>query len=198
MSVNVRTGCMMSGKTIESIKNATTLLDVLDEKGLFINNKLDDRDSKHIVSSNSSGYNGISNRFDIYSVNYLDEMEDKMNLYNVCCIDESQFFTDLEVFVKKWLKLGKHFFISGLNSDWKGEDFGQIKDLLCVSTSFIVLNAKCVECLKEFKLLGKTNIMQIADACMTGKISGSNSQIETGGKDKYVPLCYKHHCEFMK
>lgn len=41
------------------------------------------------------------------------------------------------------------------------------------------------------------NIRMIPDACRTGKIGGSKSQIESGGKEKYIPLCFEHHREHL-
>ena len=197
MSCNVYTGCQSSGKTIENVTNATKWVDVLDCEGLFVHNRLDTRDPKNIVSSNSSSYGGISKKFHIVTCETLAEIDHLTREYSIISIDEVQFFPDIVHFVKKWLDEGKHIFCSGLNTNWKGEDFGDVKELLKYATTFKVLTSKCSWCRDEFKLKGLNDVIQIPDACRTAKIGGSNSIIETGGKEMYIPLCYKHHKEYL-
>lgn len=198
MSCQVFLGCQASGKTISNITEATRWLDVLDERGLYINSIIDTRDEEHGVSSNSSSYNGISSKFDIIKVTNLVEVYSRVNLdnYNVISIDEIQFFpNDLEYFVKDMLSKGKHIICSGLDSDWMGQDFGQVRELLKLSTGgFTKLSAKCLWCKEK---MVERNIRMIPDACRTGKISGSKSQVESGGKDKYIPMCLEHHREHL-
>lgn len=201
MSLHVYTGCMASSKTTSNIKDATMFLDVLKYKGLFIHNCRDTRDTKNIVSSNSSSFHGISPAFEIITVNNLEEADSKVSEYNIISIDEFHFYSNPTDIIIKWLAMGKHLFVSGLNSDWKGNDeggFSNIKNLLHLATSFTVLHAKCYFCAEECLANGNTNVTQISDACRTGKISGSKEQIEVGGIGTYVPLCYKHHQELLK
>ena len=197
MSLKVFVGCQSSGKTLSNITEATLWLDVLDERGLYINSIIDTRDDVHMISSNSSSYNGVSDKFDIVKVKNLFDVLTMVNLdnYNVVSIDEIQFFQDLEEFVKLLLSKGKHIICSGLDSDWMGQDFGQVKELLKLATSgFTKLSAKCVWCKDR---MTERNIRMIPDACRTGKIGGSKSQVESGGKDKYIPLCFEHHKEHL-
>lgn len=197
MSCQVFVGCQASGKSTSNIVEATKWLDVLGGKGLFINSIIDTRDEINIVSSNSSGYRGISEAFDIIKVSKLEEIKYLVDLdkYDVISIDEVQFYSDLEDFVKFLLSKEKHVICSGLDSDWLGMDFGQVNKLLKLSTAgFNKLFAKCIWC----KELSKTkNVRLINDACRTGKISGSSQQIEAGGKDKYIPLCFQHHRQHL-
>lgn len=198
MSLHIFTGCQASGKTISCIIEATKWLDVLDHKGLFIHYKDDKRDEKNIISSNSSGYKGLSDKFDVLSVLSLDEIFNDQSFqiddYSIICVDEIQFFPDLEKVIVKLLNTGKHIFCSGLDSDWKGDDFGQVKELLKHSTSFVKMNAKCVWCFREYNHI---DVNLIPNACRTGKISGENKIIDCGGSDKYIPLCLRHHKEHL-
>lgn len=199
MSLQVFVGCQSSGKTLSNITESTRWLDVLDERGLYINSVIDTRDEVNNVSSNSSSYKGVSDKFDVVKVNNLFDVLLFVNLddYNVISIDEIQFFTnDLEKFVKLLLSKGKHVICSGLDSDWMGHDFGQVKELLKLATSgFTKLSAKCVWCKER---MTERNIRMIPDACRTAKIGGSKNQIESGGKDKYIPMCLEHHREHLR
>lgn len=196
MSCQVFVGSMMSGKSIANITEATKWIDVLGGKGLYINSIIDTRDPINIISSNSSSYKGISDKFDIIQVLHLSEVKEKINIdnYDIISIDEINFFDDLESFVKFLLNKGKHVICSGLDSDWLAEDFGEVSKLLKISTEFTKLHAKCIWCVRD---MNHRNVRLIPNACRTGKISGSNEKVETGGKDKYVPLCLEHHNEHL-
>ncbi len=194
MSCQVFVGCQASSKTISNIAEATKWIDVLDCKALFINSNIDTRDLERVVSSNSSSYKGLSDKFDILKVDKLSEIFMSIDGYEVICIDEIQFYPDLEDFVRFCLNKGKHVICSGLDSDWMGNDFGQVSKLLKLSTSFTKLSAKCLWCRERTKT---NDIRAIPDACRTGKLISSNKQIEAGGKDKYVPLCLPHHRQHL-
>lgn len=192
MSLSLFVGCQKAGKTITNIKMATEYIDVFDVQGLFINSSIDTRDEENVISSNSSSYKGVSKKFTCLKVARLSEVYDLVNINNFNCIsiDEIQFFEDIEEFVVEMLKLGKHLFCSGLDSDWRGMDFGHVKELLKYSTTFVKMYAKCKFCVDD-NLCG--NIERVSNATKTGKISGSSEQIECGGDDKYIPLCLMHH-----
>ncbi len=196
MSLTVYTGTIASGKTLDCIFNATRWLDVLEQKGLFIHNRLDTRDSKNIISSNCSSYNGISWRFDVQSVLSLSDVVNLEN-YNVICVDGAQFFGDLETEIVRWIAMGKFIFCSGLEEDWRGENFGQIKRLRKYAREYFVKCAKCKICVDESKLAGIVNLYLIPDACKNGKISGSKEIIEVGGNEIYAPVCLQHHEELL-
>ena len=191
---------MASGKTIGNIEDATRWLDVLDERGLFIHHVWDSRDPGNIISSNSSSYNGVSSKFEVITVSSLKDVESIVDItkYTVISIDELQFFDQLEHYMLKWMNLKKHIFASGLVSDWKGEDFGEVKELIKHATNIVFRKAKCCWCAEEFKNAGNCNVLLIPDACRTGKIAGSMNKIEVGGKDKYLPLCLIHHTKHLE
>lgn len=197
MSCQVFVGCMMSGKSIANITESTRWVDVIGGKGLYISSNIDTRDPINIVSSNSSSYKGLSDKFDIIQVSHLLEVKEKVNIdtYDILSIDEINFFDDLEEFVKFLLSKGKFVICSGLDTNWLGEDFGQVKELLKISTEFTKLHAKCAWCVKD---MSHRNVKLVPNACRTGKISGSNEKIEVGGKDKYIPLCLEHHYEHLR
>ena len=196
MSLQVFVGCQSSGKSVSNIREGTKWIDVLEKRGLYINSRIDTRDPINIVSSNSSSYRGLSDQFDIVSVLNLEEVKFLVNLdlYDVISIDEVQFYPDLERFVKFLLNKNKHIICSGLDSDWMGQEFGQVTKLLKMSTYFEKLHAKCLWCCQR---MNHTNLHLIPNACRTGKISGTSNQVQAGGKDVYVPMCIPHHLEHL-
>ncbi len=194
MSCQVFVGCQAASKTISNIAEATKWIDVLGCKALMINSNIDTRDVDNIISSNSSSYKGLSDKFDIHKVDRLCEVLNLIDNYQIICIDEIQFYPDLEDFVRICLNKGKHIICSGLDSDWLGNDFGEVSKILKLSTSFIKLSAKCLWCRERTTV---NDLRAIPDACRTGKLTASKKQIEAGGKDKYVPLCLPHHREHL-
>jgi thymidine kinase len=197
MSLEVFCGCQSSGKTQANISISTKYVDVLKCKGLFINSSIDTRDNERVISSNSSSYNGISERFIKIKVFKLMDVINEVNLndYPIISIDEVQFYPDLIEFVKTCLNMDKHIICSGLDTDWKGNDIGYTCKLLSLSTHFKKLTAKCSWCKNE---LNSTNIRNIPDACRTGKLINTNNIIiEAGNDELYVPLCLKHHREHL-
>lgn len=194
MSVTVFTGCQACGKTNRMIEAATQHSDVLDEEGiLMIHHPSDTRDEKNVISSNSSSYLGLSPKFVVSTSDSLKFVDEIAVQFNLICIDEIQLFDDLAEYCRKWRDEGKHVFCAGLNLDWRGNDYGHVKDLMSVQTSYHVLTAKCVHCLHEIKDRGLVNVHEIPTACRTGKIGGTDDVTEIGGKERYVPLCFRHH-----
>lgn len=194
MSCQVFVGCQASSKTISNIAEATKWIDVLGCRALMINSNIDTRDIERVISSNSSSYRGLSDGFDAIKVNNLFDIVHLIDNYQVICIDEIQFYPDLEDFVRLCLNKKKHIICSGLDSDWLGNDFGEVSKLVKLSTSFTKLSAKCLWCRQRTTV---SDIRAISDACRTGKLAASIKQIEAGGSDKYVPLCLPHHRQHL-
>lgn len=204
MSLSVYTGPMCSGKTSANMSEMTTHVDTIDGiSALYINHIFDTRDAKNLVSSNSSSYNGISKKIDVIQVTTLAEVESKVDFskYSIVGIDEAQLFPDLEEYVRKWLiDYTKHLFVSGLDTDFEGNDFGYIKDILKYSSKFVKLQSRCKKCIIELtKTHGEgCHFSNIPYASFTGRIGGSEAQVQVGGLDMYVPLCLMHHQEHLK
>jgi thymidine kinase len=159
---------------------------------LLINSSVDTRDTSRTVSSHSSSYKGVSDKITILSVLTLGEVD--VTKYDIVGVDECQFFPDLLETVEKWLKLGKHIYCAGLDSDAKMKKFGQVHDLLHLSDRFVKLTAYCSLCLKEKKydILTPDNL---PTASFTGRVVAhyqSKTQIDVGGADKYQPVCRFH------
>jgi len=208
-SLSVFTGPMYSGKTSHLIQSLTQHADIYHTNILLINSSLDNRDEEKVISSHSSSYKGISDKIAILSVPSLTVVN--TDQYDIIGVDECQFFPDLYITIKAWLKSGKHIYCAGLDSDAGMNIFGQVHQLLHLADRFIKLTAYCKPCLKERKneILTPDNL---PPASFTGRINNivtcqqhchnhdhqqqqshqQQQQIDVGGMDKYQPVCRYH------
>jgi thymidine kinase len=74
----------------------------------------------------------------------------KIDNYQIIGIDDCQFFQDLTLTIKIWLKKQDKFFIvSGLDYDYRKKEFGQTLSLRDLSDNFLYLQSKCSYCDKR-------------------------------------------------
>jgi thymidine kinase len=97
-------------------------------------------------------------------------------------IEEAQFFRGLQQFVWSCLRSNKtiHILLVGLDGDANQTPFGEISQCIPLASSIVKLNALCSQCKDG------------TEAPYTIKKSGSESQIDVGGSDKYEAVCLKH------
>lgn len=98
---------------------------------------------------------------------------------SVILINEGQFFSDL--FENVLLLVEKHnlrVYISGLDSDYKRENFGQMRDLLPYCDMITKLHSFCSKCKNGTR------------AVFTQRISNEENQVVVGSEN-YLPLCRK-------
>jgi thymidine kinase len=169
------TGPMWSGKTTE-------LLRLFDRKTraslkcLLVKHGIDNRYGENLVATHTN-IEGYSNKVQALSCESISDIFTKVTVtdYNSIFIDEIQFFVDktrcLEI-----LKHGVDVVVAGLNGDWKQEMFPDMDKLFACASDIRLLTAICGVCKKN-------------EACYTSKICTTNSQIDVGGADKYVPTC---------
>jgi len=174
MSLELKIGCMFSGKTTEIIKEVTRL-SVIEKKILLINSSLDDRYDVNKVCSHNN------NKLDCISVSKLEDIP--LEKYTDCeyiIIDEGQFFEDLYDFVSVAIDLNnKHVIIVGLNGDSERNNFGDIYRLYPLADKITLLTAMCIIC-KD----GTPGIF-------SKKITDDTNQTDIGSTDKYIPVCRK-------
>ncbi|MCD6450612.1 MAG: thymidine kinase [Thermotogaceae bacterium] len=92
-------------------------------------------------------------------------------------IDESQFFNENLFFVvKELIDKGIDVFCAGLDLSFKQNPFPTTMKLLALADSVIKKKAVCSIC-------GEHN------ATLTFKTSGGESEIDVGGKEKYIAVC---------
>ena len=183
-------GPMFSSKT-------TTLLGRLFSEAeiglriLYVNHSKDDRSDGSFSTHNplhkdypvheKVTFLVMSNIFDLVTI---------AENYDVIGIDEAQFFEDLYDGVE-WLVEGlhKHVIVSGLNGSYKREKIGQFLRLEPLSDTYTKLTAWCLECAK---------VKKRTPAPFTHRFSGGISLKETGGIDKYIPVCRKCYSQLNR
>lgn len=103
-------------------------------------------------------------------------------------IEEAQFFKGLLVFVKECMSMGRDVLLVGLDGDASQKPFGEIFDCIPYANKVTKINALCFLCKDG------------TEAPYTIKTSEKNaeSQVDVGGADKYVSVCFKHMTEYYK
>ncbi|MDP4281388.1 MAG: thymidine kinase [Bacteroidota bacterium] len=104
---------------------------------------------------------------------------------NVIGIDEAQFFDgELPSVCNKLANSGIRVIVAGLDTDYRGNPFGPMPDLLAIAEYVTKLHAVCMNCgdLANF----------------SHRIIANPRQVVLGEKDAYEPLCRKCYLEKLK
>jgi len=138
--IEVICGSMFSGKTEELIRRVRRTQIAKMETSIF-KPKIDKRYSpEHIVSHNQL-------KLDAQIVSTAEEILTKSESVEVVAIDEAQFFENALVDVsKKLAKQKKRVIVAGLDTDYRGEPFGPMPQLMCEADYVDKLRAICVNC----------------------------------------------------
>jgi len=187
-TLHVYVGPMFSGKTGKLLKKLTKYADITASNPLLINHTADQRVQIASVSSHSSQFKKVSEKITTTSAAKLENV-DATN-YNVIGIDEAQFFPDLYEQVKKWLGEGKKIICAGLDGDANMETFGQTEKMVHLADKFVKMRAICAKCHAADGTWVK--------APFTIKFLGDkDAQIESGGSEKYMPVCRRHFVPYL-
>jgi thymidine kinase len=100
----------------------------------------------------------------------------KLGTSEVILINEGQFFSDLEEFVRVLLKNGKKIYVCGLDGDFERKKFGQILDLIPL-------------CDKVTKLTSLCSICKNGTAGIFSKRITLEKAQTVVGSDNYIPVC---------
>lgn len=148
-------------------------------KILVINSKKDTRVKNNKIQT----HDGL--KYDAHKVNdlELDLIQDILKYnYDTVCIDEAQFFNNLEIFVKKLLMHNIHVVVAGLNGDTNQQKFGFILDLIPIANKITKLSGICTVCNDgtpgDFTTI-KPNIIK-------------KDQVLVGDNNLYICVCRKH------
>ena len=168
MALEIITGPMFSGKTTELIRRVASLKKDSGLRLLVINHDFDTRCN----TSELKTHDGI-----VYPALKTSEiMLVDIRSYDVIAVDEAQFFSNLETFVRTAIqKYGKWVIVAGLNGDYRQRPFGELHKLLAMANQIELKSACCYRC--------------HGHASFTKRITGSIQTIDVGGADKYVAAC---------
>ncbi|KAF2958707.1 thymidine kinase [Thermotoga sp. Ku-13t] len=169
--LTVIVGPMYSGKTTELL-SYLEIYKLGRKKTLLFKPALDVRYGTGVVKTHSGlEAQAISVEFSKDMIPYLQEKVDAV------FIDEVQFFDkDLVKLVRKLLDENVNVFCAGLDLTFKQNPFETTMLLLAFANEVIKKKAVCHVC-------GEHN------ATLTYKISDSDSEIDVGGKEKYIAVC---------
>lgn len=181
--VEVICGCMFAGKTEELIRRIN-VLSFAKKKIAIFKPKIDDRYEKSSVTS----HNG--NKVPCYPIEEPEEILDIIDDdVEVVAIDEGQFFGESLVEVTDYLaSKGIRVIVAGLDTDFRGEAFGIMPQLLVRAEFVSKLTAVCSKC--------------GAPATRTQRIindvpaSYNDPTILVGAVESYEPRC--RHCHELK
>jgi thymidine kinase len=169
--LHVILGCMFSGKTTELLRIAKRLRSI-GQKVLLINYYEDVRYSTQHVTTHDNTSTDIDSHF-------LKNLEINYEGYDVICINEAQFFTNLKLFCQKVLLKNKIIYVSGLDGDFKQEPFGEILNLIPICDTVNRLHAYCKTCNNGTR------------AYFTKRLCDSQEQ-KLIGSNEYIPVCRSH------
>jgi len=166
-------GPMFSGKSTSLLGHAK-MYEKFEKRVLIIDSKINNRSY-----TNHAGATYPNGNITRISTELLEEVDTKC--YDVICIDEAQFFPDLLTFVTS--HLNKIVVVAGLISDYLGNKFGHISDIIHLADEIHHMKSKCGQCEKENR---------IVDACFTKRIVSTSDTVLIGGKESYVAVCKYH------
>ncbi len=163
-SINLILGPMWSCKTTELIRRYKRYTLGM-KKCMMIKYKNDTRYDNAMVVTHDG------HKIEAFACEVLCEADLEIQNYDVICIDEVQFYKDADVYIDKWANQGKIIVASGLNGNFKRQEFPIISKLIPLAENISFYTAVCKE-------TGK-------DATFT-KINVDNDIIEViGGSELY-------------
>lgn len=191
----IRHGPMYSGKTTW-LNGELTELAVQKLKVLKITHQADQRNDVAVSDRSGTTHNPSYNKLpaSIECVRTTELGSIDVSHFHVIGIDEAQFFGDLVEAVEHWVEtLGKHVRVVGLDGDFQKRKFGYILDLIPLADDSRRLNARCRVCMDELEQLDfRGNLLSMCGP-FTRRLGSSTVQVESGGTDKYIPVCRYHH-----
>jgi len=171
MTINLILGCMFSGKT-SYIMNIAKMNKLIGKKVLIINFEGDQRYGLNtkMYTHDKTYIECVSCPKDILTIN-IDVLE-----YDVICINEGQFFSNLLDFCLKFCNK-KEIYVCGLDGDYLKKPFGEILSLIPHCESYVKLTAICMGC--------KNGTL----ATFTKRVVNNENKVLIGSSESYIPVC---------
>ncbi|MCB0349987.1 MAG: thymidine kinase [Bdellovibrionales bacterium] len=171
--IEVICGCMFSGKT-EGLITQLRRAEIAKLRFQVFKPEVDTRYSTDEVASHNKS------RFPAINVTKAEDIYSHIEPYTqVVGIDEAQFF-DIKIVevAGKLAESGRRVIVAGLDTDWKGQPFGPMPQLLAVADAIHKQYAICVVC--------------GAPATRTQRTVSTDEQFLLGSTDAYEARCRKH------
>ena len=185
-SLEVVCGPMFSGKSEELIRRLKRV-QISGKSFLLFRPAIDNRyDATHVVSHDQRKLQAVITGT---GENAASEMEKIVTEKNpeIIAFDEGNFYGNQIVEpIKKWISEGKRVIVAGLDTDFKGETFGPMGELLAIADHVDKLKAICMCCRNREAVMTQRLI--------NGKPAKySDPLILVGGFDSYEARCRECH-----
>lgn len=178
--IEVICGSMFCGKTEELIRRVRRAV-IAKQKVQVFKPGLDHRYSVEHVNSHSG------QKIAAVNVNAASEVVEVLDSdTTVVAIDEVQFFDDSIVqIVERLACQGIRVIVAGLDTDFRGEPFGPMPQLMCIAEEVTKLHAICVVCGED-----ASRTQRLVD----GKPARYDDPIIlVGAEEAYEARCRQHH-----
>ena len=177
-------GSMYSGKTSRLVE-IYRQCNFCDIPVVVINHSFDNRYDEKLLSTHDQikipciKTEKLNDLFvDLDLIDIESQINSTLKTSKVILINEAQFFSDLESFVKTLLQNNKIVYLFGLDGDFERKKFGQILDLIPICDNVIKLKSLCGLC--------KNGTYGIFSKRIT-----SEKEQTIIGSDNYIPVCRK-------
>ncbi len=176
-------GPMASGKTSALLKRIDPLRYIQGVDFIGFRPEIDTRDVIVRGGNNFIDWKYISEKNPYDIINYVSDKHD------LVAIDEIQFFEKgIVSVILKLQKMNKNVVFAGLDSDFKGDAFGSMKELMFYANKLKKLYAVCTECGSE---------AYYTQRLIDGKPAPVDSEVElidgSSSLISYEPRCFSHH-----
>jgi thymidine kinase len=188
-SLEIYCGSMCSGKSRE-FRNKVTTLQIGRKKVFVAKPSLDNRALDETESRDPRTY--IASRdgttITCIPINFASELLEAVSAQGAdyIAIDEAQFLNKeyLPIMIA-FINSGKHLILAGLDTDFRGEPFGQMPYFLSIADEVHKLKAVCSVC-HEYTYC-------LTQRLIDGKPAKYNDPIIMVGDQQYEPRCRKCH-----
>jgi thymidine kinase len=179
-SVEIVCGSMFSGKTEELIRRIRRAIIAKQHVQVF-KPQVDDRYGVEQVMS----HNGQS--VEALPCEHADEIFDRLDEHTtVIAVDEAQFFdAGIVDVVEQLADRGLRVIVAGLDTDFRGEPFGSMPQLMCRADDVTKLRAICVICGHQ---ASRTQRLVNGEPAPY-----DDDVIMVGANETYEPRCREHH-----
>jgi len=171
--IEVICGCMFSGKT-EALITQVRRAEIARLRFQVFKPEIDTRYSTDAVSSHNKS------KFPALGVKSAREILKHVQPFTeVVAIDEVQFFdSEIVAVATELASSGRRVLLAGLDTDWRGEPFGSMPQLLALADAIHKQYAICMVC--------------GAPATRTQRIVPADGQFLLGSTDSYEARCRRH------
>ena len=170
---------MYAGKSTELIRRAHRHRRAK-KKVLCVKHKSDTRYSENKEITTHEGQS-----MDCITVGTIKDLDSIVQKYDVICVDEGQFFSDIMSCVDYADKFDVHWIIAALNGDINRHAFGDIGKLEPMSDQVDKISAICHRCANDAYF---TSLIVLEND--TGDVS-DGSFVKVGGDETYKASCRK-------